>query len=510
MPARPAPNALAEMPGFVADMDAAGAWQPVPILLAMAEPNGPVEQAVLRPHDGGVGARAEAPRGQARRRLCVLHGAGLTTARHDPKARCRRWCARSWATIVPVVASYDLHANVSDAMVRAGERLHRLPHQPASRHARARRRERRRCCAACWPATKTHRARVRLPIVPPTVSMLTGKVRRRPYAELIDLGPAADDEPPYAGRVLQRLGHGRLRLWRHAVQRPDRRGHRHRMPARRRRLAREIAEAGWARREQFRAEADPADEAVRLAKAHRELRRRSLFADVADNPGGGGRGNTMLSLQAFHAGRRARAPGGRDPRSRCWPPRRIDWAWAPASPRASTATAGDEFCQAVQPHRRVVAALPDGSVTGRRGIFAGTALTLGASAALRLGGITVVVISIRMQCADPAFLEHSGSTSAPRAVVVVKSRGHFRGGFDEFFTPRAGRRGRCARPDLPDPHPLRLDSSCRARSCRSTQDCGVEPQAMTLDDLPTPCLVLDLGVLKRNLAHGARRWRATG
>ena len=31
---------------------------------------------------------------------------------------------------------------------------------------------------------------------------------------------------------------------------------------------------------------------------------------------------------------------------------------------------------------------------------------------------------------------------------------------------------------------------------------------MTLDDLPTPCLVLDLGILKRNLAaHGRRRWR---
>ena len=26
---------------------------------------------------------------------------------------------------------------------------------------------------------------------------------------------------------------------------------------------------------------------------------------------------------------------------------------------------------------------------------------------------------------------------------------------------------------------------------------------MTLDDLPTPCLVLDLGILKRNLAHMA-------
>jgi hypothetical protein len=40
-----APHMLGELPGFIADMDAAGPWEPVPILLAMAEPNGPVEQA---------------------------------------------------------------------------------------------------------------------------------------------------------------------------------------------------------------------------------------------------------------------------------------------------------------------------------------------------------------------------------------------------------------------------------------------------------------------------------
>ena len=43
----PTPSALGEMPGFVQDMDAAGPWQPVPLLLAMAEPNGPVEHAVF-------------------------------------------------------------------------------------------------------------------------------------------------------------------------------------------------------------------------------------------------------------------------------------------------------------------------------------------------------------------------------------------------------------------------------------------------------------------------------
>ena len=75
----------------------------------------------------------------------------------------------------------------------------------------------------------------------------------------------------------------------------------------------------------------------------------------------------------------------------------------------------------------------DGNMRGRRGIYANNTLALGPCAALQLGGITVVVISNRVQCADPVFFEAFGLDIAAARVVVVKSRGHFRGGFDEFF-----------------------------------------------------------------------------
>ena len=70
---------------------------------------------------------------------------------------------------------------------------------------------------------------------------------------------------------------------------------------------------------------------------------------------------------------------------------------------------------------------------GRRGIYANNTLDIGPAAALRLDGITVVVVSNRFQCADPMFFEAFGLDIAAPRVVVVKSRGHFRGGFDEFF-----------------------------------------------------------------------------
>src|SRR6185437_740799 len=67
-------------------------------------------------------------------------------------------------------------------------------------------------------------------------------------------------------------------------------------------LALDIAAQGWARRARFEPKLAGLDDAVGLAlaagsdAAHPPL----AFADVADNPGGGGRGNTTYLLEAFH------------------------------------------------------------------------------------------------------------------------------------------------------------------------------------------------------------------
>lgn len=46
----------------------------------------------------------------------------------------------------------------------------------------------------------------------------------------------------------------------------------------------------------------------------------------------------------------------------------------------------------------------------------------------------MVIISNRQQCMDPAQLELFGIDLASVRTLVVKSRGHFRAGFDEFFS----------------------------------------------------------------------------
>jgi microcystin degradation protein MlrC len=434
-----APHMLGELPGFIADMDAAGPWEPVPTLLAMAEPNGPVEQAFFDRMMLEWESRLRTA-GQLDGVYCVLHGAGLAAPAcpraldpgdDDPEGTILALVRRIVGPDVPVVASYDLHANVSAAnvdLVDAFIGYRTNPHLDMRERGAESAQMMRRLLAG----TRTRLARVRLPIVPPTVSMLTGKnAHERPYGEMIDLGQLRMHEAPYSGRVLNVSVMGGfvyadtpfngLSV---VVTATD--------AAAATALAREIAEAGWARRSRFRATLTSLDEAVRLATGTRDRARPALiFADVADNPGGGGRGNTMWILEAFHRAGVTDALVGviHDP-ALCEEAHQVGEG-AGFTARFNRA-GGDVFSKPFGAPA-TIRKLRDASVRGRRGIYADNTLDIGPSVALQLDGITVVAISNRVQCADPVFFEAFGLDIAAARVVVVKSRGHFRGGFDEFF-----------------------------------------------------------------------------
>ena len=426
----PAPMMLGEMPGFVADMDAAGPWQPKPGLLAMAEPNGPVSQEffgrMLAQWESDL--RAAGPLDGV---YCVLHGAGLTGDDHDPEGTLLALVRRVVGDQVPVVATYDLHANVSAAnvdLVNAYIGYRTNPHLDM----RERGAEAAQTLRLLMGGTRTCLARVRLPIVPPTVTMLTGQdAHARPYGELIDLGQRRMHEPPYSGRVLNVSVMGGFAYadtpfngLTAVVTALDQAAADH--------LAREIAEAGWARRARFRPVLTSLADATARAKATEDPSLHPLiFADVGDNPGGGGRGNTMAIIEAFlAAGVRDGLVGViHDPALAA--EAHINGLGASLTARFNRDLA-DEFSKPFTA-TATVTGLRDQPIRGRRGIYARNTLDLGLSAALTIGGLTIVVISNRVQCADPVFFEMFGLDIAAARVVVVKSRGHFRGGFDEFF-----------------------------------------------------------------------------
>jgi microcystin degradation protein MlrC len=269
--------------------------------------------------------------------------------------------------------------------------------------------------------------RLRLPIVPPTVTLLTAA---GPYAEMIALGqqritPAIMNVSVMGGFAYADTAKNGLSVIVTA------RGDREAAAS----LAREIAQYGWDNRMRFYPKLTALDEAV--AQALRVGRDSSLpalaFADVADNPGGGGRGNTMFLLRAFAGAGVNGALFGiiyDPPLAAEAHAHGLHYNFEASFNRAETTNFSEPWTTAAR-----IAALSDGNCVGRRGIYAGTRIALGPCAALAIGGITVVVVSHRVQCADPVFFEMMGLDIARARSVAVKSRGHFRGGFDEFFGP---------------------------------------------------------------------------
>jgi microcystin degradation protein MlrC len=429
----PAPRMLGEIPGFVADMDAAGAWDPVGIAFAAAEPNGPVDHPFFIEVMGEIERRLTATAALPVDAVYICeHGAAITTEDDDPDGALFALVRRIVGDDVPIAATLDLHANISERMVTSidafiGYRTN--PHlDMRERGEEAAQAIREMLPKGDKPGTKTERAFIRLPIVPPTVTMLTAA---GPYADMINygqtkIGPEIMNVSVMGGFAFSDTAKNGL-----TVVVTARRDRRNRSAAQT--VAQEIANFGWDNRERFVPHLTSLDDAIAKAKAASEdsALPALAFADVADNPGGGGRGNTTYLLRALvDSGVKGVLFG-----IFFDPPLAEEAHRLGLHYQFDAQFNRDETTQFSEPWSapaRVVA-LSNGECVGRRGIYAGMSLNMGPCAALRVGGVTIVVVSQRRQCADPIFFEMLGLDIAQARVVVVKSRGHFRGGFDEFF-----------------------------------------------------------------------------
>jgi microcystin degradation protein MlrC len=270
---------------------------------------------------------------------------------------------------------------------------------------------------------------IRLPITPAPIALLTAD---GPYGDLIDYGTRRRAE--LAGDILNVSIFGGF-----VFADTTKNGIGIVVTARRdgahaRTLAREIAERCWADRRRFVKSLAPLRAVI--ATATSANRQPVIVAECADNPGGGGTGRCTELLAALIAADAHNVLYGSffDP---------------PLAAEAHQSGFGARFgavfnrhpglpCDAPLTVDAEVVGLHHGTIVGRLGYAQGRTLNLGLSAALRIGGadgITVVVISDRIQTADPMFFEMFGFDIGRAATVVVKSRGHFRSGFLPWFAP---------------------------------------------------------------------------
>ena len=424
------PRADGTLIGFAEGMDASGPWEMAPIVVARTSPSGPVDQGFFDELMAQMRAGLEAA-GKLDGVFISEHGAAAATVDPDPDGTLFAMVRSVVGPRVPVIATLDLHANVSARMVAETDLLIAFLTNP---HVDQRERgaEAARAMRELLAGQKTARALLKLPLMPPSVTLLSNEgPGERPYGDLLregqkHVGGAVMNVSISAGFYLTdspKSGMSVVVTTRADQELADR-------------VAMQLARRAWDDRHRYVPHLVSIAEATRrMLAASRDATLPALcFADTADNPGGGGRGNTTDILRSFmEAGIRGVAFGVfNDAALAREAHRRGEGAKFAARFNGEEAHALSKKLDA----QVEVVKLSAGTLVGKRGSARARTLALGPSARLRIGGeggIDVVVVSIRQQMTDPTVLEHFGIDVARLRGVVVKSRGHFRAAFAEFF-----------------------------------------------------------------------------
>ena len=357
--------------------------------------------------------------------VCLaLHGAGVAEGVDDIEGDILERVRASAAPAVPVVATLDLHANVTDAMARHGTALlgvNEYPHVDSYERGGE----------AVALAAETARGRVRpamrlvrIPMLVPTTATSQSPVREinarcrewesRPG--ILDCtffhGFAHTDAPIVAAAVVAIADGSTAAADAAAV---------------------DVARCAWGLREAFLKSAPGAAEAIRQALASED--RPVVINDTSDNPGGGAPGDGTHLLRALLDANVTNACFGF-----VWDPEtaaQAHAAGAGATIRARLGGKTDAMHGTPIECEAYVKCLTDGRFTQQSPMGRGARVNLGPMARLEIplkegqgGGVDVLVSSVRSQTLDPeVFLLHGIDVTRYR-IVALKSSQHFRAGFE--------------------------------------------------------------------------------
>ena len=426
----PTPKLATEFAAFVRAMDATGNWTPVPCILAASHPAGPVRAAVIEEIIATCEAMLRAA-GPVDAVYICNHGAMVAEHDHDPDGLLMSRIRKVVGPEVPIIATLDLHANISQRMGDACDLIvgyRTNPHVDQIERGEEAAFSLRRILAS---GIRPKVAHIKLPLVPASVTLLSAE---HPYGTLIDYGQRRQAEcrseiinvSVFGNFLFSDTPDNGLSIV--VTARQD--------AATAETLATELADMAWSLRRDFVRQLTSVSEAVAIAV--KQDRKPVIFSDAGDNPGGGGSGRTTELLAGLCKAEVTDCLFG----SFCDPE---------LAREAHAVGVGNRFrarfnrsCDTTETWAQwdmpfeadaEVLALHDGDVVGEYGMTAGRRLILGPSAALRIGSMTVVVITDRTQTADPVFFHMFGLDVSTARTVVVKSRGHFRAGFSTWFAP---------------------------------------------------------------------------
>jgi microcystin degradation protein MlrC len=416
--------------GFVTEAEAQG-WELVPTIFAAASPCAHVTRDAYERIAAVIvdGIRNAPPLDAV---YLDLHGAMVSEHLDDGEGEILARVRRVIGNDMPLVASLDLHANVTPQMVEQADALiayRTYPHvdmadtgRAAARHLSLLLATGRRLAKAfrplpflipiSWQCTNDQPARgiyERLAALEseavPTLSFCPGF----PAADFFHCGPSV-------------VAYGRSQA--DAESAADR-----------------LAALIESHEGDFDGRIYTPDEGVQIAtELARTARKPVVIADTQDNPGAGGDSDTTGMLRALVRNRATRAA--------------IGVIYDPVSAKAAHAAGigatirialgGKSGIKGDAPYEEtfVVEHLSDGKFVAAGPYYGGRDMDMGPSACLRIGDVRVVVSSHKAQLADRSMFRYVGIEPTEQAILVNKSSVHFRADFE----PIAERLLICAAP----------------------------------------------------------------
>lgn len=394
----------------------------VPLLWCIGLPSGPVEDAAFEDIAADICARFQQALDRGLDALYLdLHGAMVTPSFPDAEGELLARLRRIAPAPFPIAASFDLHGNISEKMVRDCTLLECYRTYPHVDLRETGAMTMRRLIGVLKGAPVPAMAYRAVPFlasindqcsfVEPVRSLLergaqfekAGKIDRVsqffgfPLADIAISGPSIVIQGPDAAKA-EAVADAMLAAWMQAEAR----------------FATRLPQASEAVVEAKRLAALPGTGPV-------------VIADTQDNPGGGGTGDTTGMLRALIEGGAQGAvlvhiadPDAAEAAHAAGEGAVVDIAiGASLSARFGAPVAG--------PWR--VVKLGSGSFTGVGPMYKGNAIALGKVALLERRGVRVIVAPRKMQASEPGLLLHLGLDPQTLPILVVKSSVHFRGAY---------------------------------------------------------------------------------
>src|SRR5882724_8899766 len=404
--------------GFIEAAEAEG-WELVPTIFAAATPSAHVtEDAFERIAKVMVDGIASA--GPLDAVYLDLHGAMVTEHLDDGEGEILARVRKLIGQEVPLVASLDLHANVTPDMVEHADALiayRTYPHIDMAETGRAAAKH-----LALLLNTKQCFAKAfrQLPFLIPISWQCTNDQPTKGIYEKLaalesDAVPTLSFAPGFPAADFEGCGpsvfaYGRTQAEADAA-------------------ADQIAALVASHENDFDGRIYAPDEGVRHAmELSKSAKKPIIIADTQDNPGAGGDSDTTGMLRALVRNQASRAATGviYDPQSA----KAAHEAGVGAT--VTLALGGKSGIPGDAPYQEtfVVEKLSDGKFIAPGPYFGGRDMDMGLSAALRIGDIRVVVSSHKAQLADQSMYRYVGIEPTEQAILVNKSSVHFRADFE--------------------------------------------------------------------------------